>query len=439
MRKYLTFLIALIIISACTVLPGLKPTPAREAGEVEIPTPVAGNTPTSKQPSPEPQASPVGKAAPPFASLRMFTADTGWAVGASPEAADQIFRTIDGGYSWAYAGPAQEEAIPEGYRAHAFFLDSERAWVTYYPSNASALGPSSVWHTADGGVSWTPGFTPHKDQNVPDYAFEALFFTDALNGWLMLAHSPGAGNAPVSLFHSEDAGVHWVTLLNPFQGQADRLHTCCRAGMLFLDALNGLVAYGGGPYTSPMVHVSRDGGYSWNSQELPPADEEVFSRAACGSGPISSLGENRLALAVACFDSERPAPIAIPYLYLSEDAGMSWRGAPLPDELVQSAPLSRLRREYRLQFIDAQYGWFFVQDEDWDQGDPPAVRTHIYQSQDGGLTWVEKAEVDWIGEFSFIDPMNGWAITRLGNNLGLLRTHDGGGTWQPLNPIIRPE
>jgi len=439
MRKYLPILIGLIVIPACAVLPGLKPTPAREAGDVETASPAPTSTPTIQQPTPEPQISPVGEAAPPFSSLRMFTAGNGWAVGASPEAASQIFRTIDGGYTWVHAGPPQGEAIPDGYNAHAFFLDPEHAWVTYYPPAPSAQEPLPVWHTADGGASWSPGFAPPANQDIPDYAFEALFFTDSRNGWLMLAHSPGAGNAPVSLFRSEDAGVHWVTLLDPFGRQADRLHTCCRAGMLFLDTLNGLVAYGGGPYTAPMVHVTRDGGSIWNSQELPPTDREIFSRSACGSGSLSPLGGKSLALVVACFDAERPAPIALPYLYVSDDAGMSWRSTPLPDELARSGPLARYRREYKAQFIDAQYGWLFVQDEDWEQGDPPPVLTHIYQSQDGGLTWVEKVEVDWIGEFSFIDPLNGWAITHQGNDLGLLRTRDGGGTWRPLNPILQPE
>lgn len=441
MRKYLIILFGLLLIPACSLLPGLKPaeTLPTELGDVgETSTELPERSPSPGPLPTETQVKISGKPAPPFADLHMFPGDSGWAVGAAPEAAGQIFHTSDGGYTWIYAGPPQEEAVPAGYRPYAFFLDPEQAWVTYYPAEAPPLGPSSVWHTADGGGSWTPGFTPPLNQDIPDYAFEAMYFTDAENGWLMLAHSPGAGNAPVSLFGSRDAGVNWEILLDPFDGQAGNLHTCCRAGMLFLDNLNGFVPYSGGPITEALVHVTRDGGRSWISQELPPADTQLFARAICGTRSISGLGEAGLALVVACFDPDRPAPIPIPYLYISKDAGFSWSSIALPDEPVQSAPLARYRRDFQIQFIDATNGWLFLLDEDWSQGEPPAATTSIYQTQDGGLNWVKKAQVNWIGDFSFSDPQNGWAITRLGKESGLLRTGDGGENWQPLNPVLQP-
>ncbi len=442
MYKCILIFFGLLIIPACAILPGAGSTiaePTQETEALESPALTPAISPTIQEPSPEPQLNPSGVPAPAFASLRMFDGGTGWAVGAAPEAASQIFHTSDGGSAWEIAGPPQAEAAPEGYQARVFFLDSLHAWVTYYPSaTPAALGPSSVWHTTDGGASWISGFTPPISQNIPDYAFEALHFTDPQNGWLMLAHSPGAGNAPVSIFGSWDAGVHWETLIDPFSGESGHLHTCCRAGMLFLDTLNGLVAYGGGPYTMPMVHLTHDGGLIWNSQELPPANPEMFARAVCGSGSPSAMGGESVALVVSCFDPDRPAPIPIPYLYTSEDAGVSWESLPLPDETVLSAPLRNYRRDYRLQFIDAQHGWLFVQDEDWAQGDPPAVWTHLYQTQDGGLTWMKLAQLDWIGEFSFTDPVQGWAITLRGNLLGLLHTRDGGASWQQLNPVLTP-
>lgn len=442
MRKYALLLIGLILIPACMLFPGVGPTAdlaPQETGTVALPTVAPIATPTHQPSTPSLPATPSGEPAPAFGHLRMFSGGVGWSVGAASQAASQIFRTRDGGFSWEYTGPPQAEAAPNGFQAHAFFLDAQHAWVTYYPSEApAALGPSSVWHTSDGGASWIPGFTPPTNPNIPDYAFEALYFSDPQNGWLMLAHSPGAGNAPVSIFHTQDAGVHWEVLVDPFTGNADRLHTCCRAGMLFLDSLNGFVPYGGGPYTMPMVHVTHDGGRTWESQELPPAEPHMFARAVCGSGSPSALGGLSVALVVSCFDPNRPAPIPIPYLYTSDDAGVNWQSQPLPDETVQSAPLRNYRRDYSLQFIDAQHAWLFVQDEDWAQGDPPAVWTHIFQTQDGGSNWVKLAQVDWIGEFSFTDPSDGWVNTRQGNMLALLRTSDGGALWQPVNPVLLP-
>jgi len=444
MRKYLILLPGLFFIQACAVITGLKitqtlPTYTAEVEQVIPPAAVLSSTPTPTLPLPLPQVNPSGKPAPRFASLRMFTNDTGWAVGAEPEAAQLIFRTQDGGYNWTYAGPPQLDAIPVGTNAHAYFLDAEHAWVSYYPAVAPANGPSSVWRTQDGGLSWTPGFTPPPHPDIPDYAFEGLYFSDPQTGWLMLAHSPGAGHAPVSLFRSRDAGAHWETLLDPFEGQADRLHTCCRGGMLFVDRQNGLVAYAGGPYTAPMVHITRDGGSTWRSIELPLADPEEFEGAACGSESLSQLSGSKVALVVSCFDLERLEPGSLANLYISEDAGMSWRSLPLPEEPFEGSASGNLQREYHVQFIDAQNGWLFLQVQDWSQGETPVVHTSLYQTQDGGSLWTPRARLNWIGEFSFSDPLNGWAITRLGDDLGLLRTQDGGGSWIPLNPVLPEE
>ena len=46
--------------------------------------------------------------------------------------------------------------------------------------------------------------------------------------------------------------------------------------------------------------------------------------------------------------------------------------------------------------------------------------------------------MDWEGQFSFVDAMAGWAVARSVDESALVRTLDGGRTWELLEPIISP-
>jgi photosystem II stability/assembly factor-like uncharacterized protein len=46
--------------------------------------------------------------------------------------------------------------------------------------------------------------------------------------------------------------------------------------------------------------------------------------------------------------------------------------------------------------------------------------------------------VDWLGQFSFVDEMRGWAVARSADASALVRTTDGGRTWELLEPIVSP-
>jgi photosystem II stability/assembly factor-like uncharacterized protein len=60
----------------------------------------------------------------------------------------------------------------------------------------------------------------------------------------------------------------------------------------------------------------------------------------------------------------------------------------------------------------------------------------MYRSADGGRTWSHVKVVNWDGQFSFVDPQNGWAVARENNDVALVKTSDGGGTWVQIMPTI---
>jgi photosystem II stability/assembly factor-like uncharacterized protein len=62
----------------------------------------------------------------------------------------------------------------------------------------------------------------------------------------------------------------------------------------------------------------------------------------------------------------------------------------------------------------------------------------MYRSEDRGLTWTLLKQVAWDGQFSFVGPMNGWAVARDEGEIALVHTIDGGTTWQLVEPVLTP-
>lgn len=52
---------------------------------------------------------------------------------------------------------------------------------------------------------------------------------------------------------------------------------------------------------------------------------------------------------------------------------------------------------------------------------------------DGGLSWVAAKQVNWEGQFSFINPQTGWAVARNEDEIALVATDDGDLNWRILN------
>jgi photosystem II stability/assembly factor-like uncharacterized protein len=80
-----------------------------------------------------------------------------------------------------------------------------------------------------------------------------------------------------------------------------------------------------------------------------------------------------------------------------------------------------------VSFRDYQYGWVVGSDDDGTGGNLGRILATI----DGGLTWSpqDPGGSDGLRGVAFTDRANGWAV---GDRGTILRTGDGGGTWQRL-------
>jgi photosystem II stability/assembly factor-like uncharacterized protein len=102
---------------------------------------------------------------------------------------------------------------------------------------------------------------------------------------------------------------------------------------------------------------------------------------------------------------------SLTYIYTTNDRGTSWQFTKLPKPVDV------------LIFLNEDFGWAFGRDH--------------YTNTGGGVTWGFLKTVNWDGDFSFVDPINGWAVARNEGEIALVVTEDGGQTWQIIDARVR--
>jgi len=337
--------------------------------------------------------------------IHMVNLSDGWGISGR-----LLLKTADGGRTW-------REVTPEAGQADMVsgaFLDAQSAWVVFstgYQINT----PLMIYHTRDGGLTWTYNqgepIYPNVTGDATWVEFAAL---DARNVWVMVrAVYLGAGtHYNHELFHTTDGGQTWSSL----DGEISDDYT----GMVFADTEVGVRtlqttgAYGPG---APNYDVTTDGGVTWQSRELPPPPEvpDLFNQYPyCESYQPVLLSNQSVRMLMGCFDDSNPPQQFTSYLYSSQDGGMTWTTVHLPGKVQAS--------QDRLFYFDAFHALLVGRD--------------IYKSADGGQTWTYVQSVTWDAQLSFVDPLHGWATGGAEGEKALVNTVDGGKKWVLINPTI---
>ncbi len=121
-----------------------------------------------------------------------WTANTGWALGASTDAT-AVLTTALGGRTWRRAGTLPD---PLGNPAYGGFVTPEWGWAL---TDQGALVSS-----ADGGAHWAEVGTPR-----PCGTIEGMGFVDPDDGWLLAG---GGTCAAPTLYRSADGGRSWTAV-----------------------------------------------------------------------------------------------------------------------------------------------------------------------------------------------------------------------------------
>jgi photosystem II stability/assembly factor-like uncharacterized protein len=374
-----------------------------------------------------------------MSSIAMLDALNGWGIGGRQEEDEHILRTQDGGATWLDISPPEQRGGSGALRKQAvgLFRSPQRAWAAYW-GGSPALAAPRMWSTTDSGVTWTASPPLDGSGLGADFTPEFLDFPDAEHGWLLVRHAPGGGRQEAFLFHSEDGGLHWARIFDPFQAQGSDLHTCCQVGMRFFDAFTGLIAQRDRSDPRLVLYWSRDGGQSWFPQKLPPADPALSERASCTIAGLGLPAPNSPTVAVACRDPAAANPLQA-FFYTTRDGGQSWSPHPLPAPPGETPSSASSTPDIQLIFISPDNGWEALElGYAKSVGGQPETRTYLFQTADGGKSWAPRAALYWSGQFSFITAQVGWAVATAGNQVALVKTVDGGQTWKVLEPKMGP-
>ncbi len=327
-------------------------------------------------------------------SIRMVNQTGGWATANTT----MILHTVNGGNHWTNVTPHYSVAKPQSFVAT--FKDAQHGWVAYEPM----IGGSTftILRTTNGGVSWQRSTVSTGSSG---FGISSLTFNGNLNGWMLVGDNggPGAGSESFALFSTTNGGVSWTVL--PDIRTSDQM-----VYVSFVDAKDGYLTHGG-PYSTPHMSVTHNGGRSWQEIALPA---------------VKGASGNITTTAPVFFGSTGFLPVGVQEItsgfeiYTSQNNGATWH-----------ASGSFLRLGGNNVGLGGVGDLYIV--------DP----THFYVTNQQGQTWVStNGGVSWhklagtvgldVTSLSFINAQQGWAA---GN--GLLRTNNGGNSWQKVNYTVQ--
>lgn len=359
----------------------------------------------------------------------------GWARGRLGESnnAQQILRTTDGGESWQNVTPEEVQIAdatggPEA-AASAYFGSPQAAWVSLARIQAEGESAAAeeaeapmVWLTEDGGQNWQAS-SPLELSDLPFeyFAPSDLGSIDGQFGWLMAHLGAGMSHDYITIFTTEDGGQSWQRVSDPETDS--EIQVCNKSGLMFTSAQEGWLA-GDCPGLMPplFLYHTTDAVATWTQAELPapeglpePAGSGLGER--CGIPQIASPAPGTVALTLRCFEFEEETSDA--WLYLTDGDG--WQAQALPEPAGT------------FHFLTPDEGWYLAADESQAEED-----SRVYHTSDGGRSWTTLAQIPGQGQaqIHFADAENGWIVVGYPPERALLRSGDGGETWNVLEPVI---
>lgn len=444
-KKLLFFSFLILILSSChgvtnvdlrtqtktpVVLPDTwTPEPTNFTSPTPSPTPTqpppfspspssgghSGLTPTAEPPAAVPPLTSGEEVT--IISIRMFTPNQGWAVGTQGPTIPRILITNDGAQSWQDRTPPIEFSSNPFLMSQTpavYFWDQNTAWVLYEQEIiADEPDQHHIWHTSDGGVNWSASDPLPYQIELYSGTPAQFFFIGPQQGWFLSHSIMTHMHDYSSLFRTLDGGQTWHLVNQPGDSMIEALANTEiafsneKAGWMLKDSLGGF---------EPFLEVTLNGGIRWQQVDLPAPDGSWFNldRRCIGSDPVFFPdGEGRFLLNCAAFDEDLGTydlETAASYIYSSDNMGSVWQIKQLPSSVNQ------------LVFHDGQIGH--------------ALGSDHYITRDGGASWNLVKSVSWTGDFSFISPLEIWAVARDGDEIALVHSVDGGDTYQLIQPII---
>jgi len=235
-----------------------------------------------------------------------------------------------------------------------------------------------------------------------------LYFADETNGWIMKYLDAGMNHVYSAMSRTTSGGAYWETIFDPYS--SDELQSFSKTGMVFIDAQVGWVTRdSGGVQPGAFVDVTYDGGKTWEEISLPPPQDnpDKFTDEYCAMYNPNLLSRDTGALIVRCKRYDDGDTVLANYFYSTSDGGQTWSRFDYPGgELI------------------------FVKNTAY------ALDREIYRSRDAGKTWTHVKDVNWVGQFSFVNENLAWAVARAGDEIALVKTTDGCSSFDEIRPEV---
>lgn len=300
--------------------------------------------------------------------------------------------------------------------AQLHMLDATTGWAI---GGGWDIGlPWALYRTSDGGAHWTdvspPGFP---------FAHQGAQFLDATTAVAAIRRTDGG----VVILHTANGGGTWTAtpdLRIAVNGSVPSLPI----GLTFLDAQHGWLSTSGGGMFSNLqaLFQTSDGGQQWNevATKLPISALLGFSSPTTGWATDSHAGS-----AFATLDASGPTAGA---LYVTHDAGRTWRYQPLPllPGEASDQPVNLLGPP---RFATVSDG--ILPELVYAGGQITETSLEVYQTHDAGQTWTTTrllplGTTRTAGIADFLNAHDGWAIA----GQALATTQDGGAQWTTFTP-----
>lgn len=120
-----------------------------------------------------------------------------------------VWFTRDGGQTWTASQPLSLSDLPMEFfnPSDLGFLDTQFGWLMAHLGVGMSHDYIAIFTTTDGGQTWQRVTDPDKDPEIQGCVKSGLIFTSQTNGWLA-GNCPGL-MPPLFLYHTSDGGVTW--------------------------------------------------------------------------------------------------------------------------------------------------------------------------------------------------------------------------------------
>jgi hypothetical protein len=348
----------------------------------------------------------------------------------------------DAGLTWRVTGPAgwAVTALPDASGGDlsgelAFRLGSAVATLPHRPMGplwleASQTGTQQfgLLRSDDGGHTWVTlaayGLAAPLGVVSMEPVWEApdlLAFPTVRDGWAVWL--PATPYVEDVLFRSADGGAHWrpagvLTLTHGLPGGPPPAGIPARLALL----TPHVGWFVGSAYGYAWLYATRDGGRTWTNVALPIPAALRSWRAETGVPRFGTVSDGVLPVALEAPPGSAPAgrpPAAAFLLYQTTDGGRTW---------IPTTPVAATTRVgYAVWAVsDPAHAWVLG---------PSGLES----TADGGRTWhavASAADLQGVQALQFVTPEDGWAFRVTASGTEVWRSRDGGRTWTPLPAVV---